>query len=88
LHIYNLILVLLLADVAINLHKSSKCEMPSSFKDFVDTATTTSGAGPAAFMAFLALVLFVLCFTAIMLLAEEYDSCPPAWGRTRAIDLF
>jgi hypothetical protein len=37
LYIYNLISSLLLADVAINLHKSSKCKVPSSFKDFVDT---------------------------------------------------
>jgi hypothetical protein len=44
--------------------------VPSSFKDFVDTATTASGAGAAAFMAFLA----VLCLTAIMSLAEEYES--------------
>ncbi len=70
LNIYNLISGLLLADIAINLHKFSECEVPSSFKDFVDTATTASGAGAAAFMAFLA----VLCLTAIMSLAEEYES--------------
>jgi hypothetical protein len=40
----------------------------------VDTATTASGAGAAAFTAFLALALFVLCLTAIMLLAGEYKS--------------
>ena len=49
LYIYNLILGLLLADVAINLHKSSKCKVPSRSKDFVDTATTTSGARAVAF---------------------------------------
>jgi hypothetical protein len=71
LYIYNLILGILLADIAINLHKSSdKCKVPSSFKDFVDTAT----AGDAAFIAFLVLALFVLCLTAITLLAEEYKS--------------
>ncbi len=70
LNIYNLILGLLLADIAINLHKLSECEVPNSFKDFVDTATTASGAGAAAFMTFLA----VLCLTAIMSLAEEYKS--------------
>jgi hypothetical protein len=65
LHIYNLILGLLLAEVAINLHESSKCKVPSSFKDFVDMA---------AFTAFFVLVLFVLCLTAIMLLPEGYES--------------
>jgi hypothetical protein len=40
----------------------------------VDTATTTSGAGAAAFTVFMALVFFVLCLTAIMSLAEEYKS--------------
>ena len=74
-YIYNLILGLLLADIAINLHKSSnRCKVLSSFKDFVDTATTASGAGAAAFTAFLALVYFVLCLTTIMSLAEEYKS--------------
>jgi hypothetical protein len=65
---------LLLADIAINLCKFSECKEPSSFKDFVDTATTSSVARAAAFMAFLALALFVLCLTTIMLLAEEYKS--------------
>ncbi len=69
-NIYNLILGLLLADIAINLHKFSECEVPSSFKDFVDMATTASGAGAAAFMAFLA----VLYLMVIMSLAEEYKS--------------
>ncbi len=59
LYIYNLILGLLLADVAINLCNSSKWEVPSSFKDFVDMATTASGARAASFTAFLALALFV-----------------------------
>jgi hypothetical protein len=49
LYIYNLILGLLLADVAINLHESSECKVPSRSKDFVDTATTTSGASAVAF---------------------------------------
>jgi hypothetical protein len=70
----NLILGLLLADVAINLCKASKCKVPSSFKDFVDMATTASSARAAASLALLALALFVLCLTAIMLLAEEYES--------------
>jgi hypothetical protein len=74
LYIYNLILGLLLADVAINLHKSSECKVPSSFKDFVDTATTASGTGADAFMVFLVLALFALCLMAIMLLVEEYES--------------
>jgi hypothetical protein len=66
---------LLLADVAINLHKSSnKCKVPSSIKDFVDTATIASGARAAAFTAFLALALFLLCLMAIISLAEEYKS--------------
>jgi Mn2+/Fe2+ NRAMP family transporter len=69
-YIYNLISGLLLADVAINLHKSSKCEVPSSFKDLVDVATTTSGTGADVFTVF----LVVLCLTAIMSLAEEYKS--------------
>jgi hypothetical protein len=70
LNIYNLITGLLLADIAINLHKFSECKVLSSFKDFVDAATTASGAGAAAFMAFLA----VLCLTAIMSLAKEFNS--------------
>jgi hypothetical protein len=74
LYIYNLILGLLLVNKAINLHKSSKCEVPSSFKDFVGTATTASGAGAATFMVSLDLALFVLCLMAIMLLAEENES--------------
>jgi hypothetical protein len=74
LYIYNLISGLLLADIAINLCKFSKCEVPSSFKDFVDMATTISGTRAAAFMAFLLLVLFVLCLMAIMLLTKEYES--------------
>jgi hypothetical protein len=75
LYIYNLILGLLLADVAISLHESfDKCKVLSSFKEFVVTATTTSGAGAAAFTAFLALSFFVLCLTAIVSLAEEYKS--------------
>ncbi len=61
-------------DIAINLHKSSECEVLSSCKDFVDTAPTSSGAGAAAFTVFLVLVLFVLCLTAIISLAEEYES--------------
>jgi hypothetical protein len=40
----------------------------------MDTATTASGARAAALTVFLALALFVLCLTAIMLLAEEYKS--------------
>jgi hypothetical protein len=60
-------------DKAINLHESShKCEVLSSFKDFVDTATTASGAGAATFTVFLALAFFVLCLTAIMSPAEEF----------------
>ncbi len=70
LNIYNIISGLLLADIAINLHKFSECKVQSSFKDFVDAATTASGAGTAAFVAFLA----VLCLTAIMSLAEEQES--------------
>jgi hypothetical protein len=70
LYIYNLISGLLLADVAINLHESSKCKVPSSFKDFVDMATTASSTRAATFMAF----LVVLCLMAIMALAEEYKS--------------
>jgi tyrosine-specific transport protein len=42
---YNLISGLLLADVAINIHESSECEVPSSFKDFVDTALQSETAG-------------------------------------------
>jgi hypothetical protein len=59
LYIHNLISSLLLVKVAINLHMSFECKVPSSFKDFVDTATTASGARAAAFMAFLVLALFV-----------------------------
>jgi hypothetical protein len=70
LYIYNLILGLLLADIAINLYKSSKCKVLSSFKDFVDKVTTASGARAAAFMA----LLIGLCLTAIMSLAEEFKS--------------
>jgi hypothetical protein len=40
---------LLLAGIAINLHKSSECKVPSRSKDFVDTATTASGARAVAF---------------------------------------
>jgi hypothetical protein len=70
LYIYNLILGLLLLDVAINIHESSLCEVPRSFKDLVDTATTASGAGAAAFTAF----LVVFCLTAIISLADEHKS--------------
>jgi amino acid permease len=45
LYIINLISGLLLADVAINLHESSECEVPSSFKDFVDATTKDETAG-------------------------------------------
>ncbi len=69
-YIYILILGLLLADVAINLHESSKCGVPSSFKDLVDMVTTASGTGAAAFTAF----LVVLLLRAIMSLDEEYES--------------
>ena len=72
LYISNLILGLLLADVAINLHKAFKCEVPSSLEAFMDTATTASGARAAASLALLVLALFVLCLKVIMLLAEEY----------------
>jgi hypothetical protein len=74
LYIYNLILGFFLVDIAINFHKSFECKMPSSCKDFMDMATTASGAWAAAFTAFLALAIFILCFAAIMLLAEEYKS--------------
>jgi len=46
-YLYNLISGLLLADVAINLHESSECDVPSSFKDFVDTALKSETAGTA-----------------------------------------
>jgi hypothetical protein len=60
-YIYNIILGLFLANIAINLHESSnKCEVLSSFKDFVDTATTASGTEAAAFTVFLALA-FLSC---------------------------
>lgn len=45
LYLYNLISGLLLADVAINLHESSDCEVPSSFKEFVDIALKSEVAG-------------------------------------------
>jgi hypothetical protein len=70
LNIYNLISGLLQAGININLHNFSECEVPSSFKDFVDTATTASIARATVFMAFLA----VLCMMAIMSLAKEYKS--------------
>jgi hypothetical protein len=38
------------------------------------TNSSMSGAGAAAFTAFLALALYVLCLTSIMFLAEEYKS--------------
>jgi hypothetical protein len=40
----------------------------------VDTATAASSGGNATFPVFLVLALFVLCLTAIMLLAEEHQS--------------
>jgi hypothetical protein len=46
----------------------------SSFKDFVDTATTASCTGAAAFRAFLVMAIFVLCLMAFMWLDEEYKS--------------
>jgi hypothetical protein len=69
LKIYNLILGLLLADIAINLHKFSECEVRSSFKDFMDMATTATatGARAAVIMAF----LVVLYLTAMMSLAQK-----------------
>ncbi len=48
-YIYNLILGLLLAYVAINLHNFSECKVLSSSKDVVDTATTAIGARAVAF---------------------------------------
>ncbi|KAL9188309.1 hypothetical protein ACHAXT_006687 [Thalassiosira profunda] len=45
LYLYNLASGLLIADVAINLHENSDCEVPSSFKDFVDTAMKSEVAG-------------------------------------------
>jgi hypothetical protein len=82
LYIYNLIsgLLLALADSAINFHKSSQCKMPSSCKDFAYTATTASGAGATTFMALLA----VLCLTAIISLAEEYESLPSCTEEDRS----
>jgi hypothetical protein len=77
LYIYNLISGLLLVDIATNLHESSECKVLSSFKDFLDTATTASGGGAAAFAGFLVLALFILCLVAIMSLAEEYKSLSP-----------
>jgi tyrosine-specific transport protein len=47
LYLYNLISGLLLADVAIKLHESSDCEVPSSFKDFADAAMKSEAAGNA-----------------------------------------
>ncbi|KAL7468875.1 hypothetical protein ACHAXS_012785 [Conticribra weissflogii] len=38
LYLFNLISGLMLAEVAINLHENSDCEVPSSFKDFADAA--------------------------------------------------
>ena len=45
LYFYNLISGLILADVAIELHESSECEVPSSFKDFSDAAMKSGTAG-------------------------------------------
>jgi len=45
-YLYNLLSGLMIANVAINLHENSDCEVPSSFKDFADCAmqtTSTSG---------------------------------------------
>jgi hypothetical protein len=47
LYINKLILGLLLADIAINIHEVSECKVPSRSKDFV--ATTASGARAVAF---------------------------------------
>lgn len=47
LYLYNLISGFLLADVAIKLHESSECEVPSSFKDFADAAMKSDAAGNA-----------------------------------------
>lgn len=41
-YLYNLISGLMLAEVAINLHETSDCEVPSSFKDFADCAMADS----------------------------------------------
>ena len=46
-YLYNLVSGLMLADVAINLHETSDCEIPSSFKDFADCAMQDSTAGNA-----------------------------------------
>jgi len=45
LYIYNLVSGLMIADVAINLHESSDCDVPSSFKDFADCAMKDQTAG-------------------------------------------
>eukprot|EP00804_Cyclotella_cryptica_P010292 CCRYP_012239-RA/>CCRYP_012239-RA protein AED:0.11 eAED:0.11 QI:180/1/1/1/1/1/2/108/503 len=47
LYIYNLVSGLMIADVAINLHESSDCDVPSSFKDFADCAMKDQTAGTA-----------------------------------------
>ena len=44
---FNLISGLLLANVAISLHEDSDCDVPSSFKDFVDTAMKCEKTGTA-----------------------------------------
>ena len=46
-YLYNLVSGLMIADVAINLHESSDCDVPSSFKDFADSAMKDRTAGNA-----------------------------------------
>ena len=78
-YIYNLISGLLLADVAINLHESSDCEVPSSFKDFADTALQSTTAGNAIGAASLLLNSCFLAF-GIVHVGSLVASTFPGWG--------
>ncbi len=79
LYVCNLISGLLLADVAINLHESSECEVPGSFKDFVDTALRSDAAGTLTAGASLISNGCFLAYGAVAagsLLADTF----PGWG--------
>ncbi len=71
LYIYNLISSLLLVDIAMNLHKSSKSRCQAALRTLWTWPPLPAA---AAFTAFLVLAFFVLCLTVIMSLAEEYES--------------
>ncbi len=87
LYVYNLISGLLLANVAINLWKSSECKLPSSFKDFADTAATTSSARAPPSWCSWHLGFFYCAWWPSCCWLKNKRACSPAQRRSRVIVL-